>query len=513
MSKEAMDKEVENQEEGMSKEVEQGTEEQLLAMDEAAAVLGISRSTFSRLLAQGRIRGQKVGRQWRFRRSELDKFGKMAHPSAADIDVDAVTQAADQLSQGLSEDQQVVLSLETEGYPATEEEVAIQRLFAALLSSAVVARASDLHIDAARDVTHIRRRIDGVLHEVLSLPLSTHKALLACAKLHAGMAVDQTQIPQDGRFRATLGGREFDARMSTVPAIYGEAAVIRFLEQGWQIPTLDKLGMRDEDMETFRRMLRQPAGLILLTGPTGHGKTMTIYTGLAEIASPEHKILTAEDPVESVLPWVTQVQVRPRAGLTFPVALRSFLRQDPDILMASEIRDLETAEIAFQGSLTGHLVMTSLHAGSAPLAIQRLFDMGIEPFLVAEGVICIVAERLVRLVCTNCMQPDPVTLDVAGDFIKRGRAGGYELPDKPDFVRGAGCDQCRRTGYRGRTALFEVMEITPDLRSLVANRASVDEIRAVAVANGMTTLEADGLRKAAEGITTITEVMRVMPNK
>jgi len=491
--------------------VEAVGEQELLSLDEAAAALGVSRSSFSRWLTQGKIRGMKVGRQWRFQRSDLDKFVKMAHPSAAGVNVNELDGVIAQLSQELPGNGKIEIAAAAEGYPGTEEEEAIERLLSVLLATAIKARASDLHIEAAREGTCVRRRVDGVLHEMLRLPSSAHGALMACIKSHSGVAVEQTQLPQDGLISAKLcDGRETDIRVSFVPGVHGETVSMRFLEGDTRIADLETLGMKPKDIGVFLGALRKPSGLIMLTGPTGSGKTTTIYAGLQEISGPEKKTMTVEDPVEYILPWTTQIPVNRKAGLTFASGLRACMRQDPDILMVGAIRDLEVLEASVNAALTGHIVLSTVYTNDAPTVITRLVDMGLDPFL-AACLTCIVAQRLVRLVCKNCAEPDQPAISALLDLAQRARAGGYELPKEPTFMRGKGCPSCRNTGYAGRTALYEVMEMTPEIQELIVKRVPLSELREAVVAGGTMTLAAEGLRKAAEGLTTVVEVMRVLP--
>jgi excisionase family DNA binding protein len=482
----------------------------MLALEEAAGILGVSRSTMHRWQRQGRIRGFKVGRQWRFRREELEKFSRATHPSAAAVDVGELGLAVAGLP-ARAGSEAIVFDPVVPGYPATEEERAVENALRAVLAKAAEAGASDVHIDGRRDASVVRLRLDGVLDEMLRLPKASHDALVACIKAHGGIALDQRALPQDGRFAFRTGDEEFDVRAASIPAVYGESVVMRLLDQkatplaGLDMPN----GMYPEDLAKYRRAVHAPAGMLLVCGPTGSGKTTVMYAGLLEIARPELKIMTIEDPVEYAFPHMTQVAVNKKAGLTFEAALRSFLRHDPDVIMVGEVRTLETAETAAQAAITGHLVMTTLHAETAAGAVTRLLDMGLEPFMVAETLIYASAQRLARKVCPQCRQPDEPDPKLLSSLAERARRGGYELPEKPGFVCGAGCDYCRHTGYRGRTGIYEVMEVDREIQRLIARRASTEEIEGAAVRSGMHTLAADGLRKAAEGITTVAEAARV----
>jgi excisionase family DNA binding protein len=482
----------------------------VLTLEEAIAVLGVSRSTMLRWQREGRVPGFKVGRKWRFKRSDLQKFSEATHPSAATVNVAELDRALAEASAPPAPAATFEPALAA--YPATKEEKAVEGAFSAILSTAAEAGATDIHIDAEREDSAVRQRVDGVLHEALRVPRSSHAALVTCIKVHAGIPPDQRALPQDGRFTLVSGDRKLDIRVTTIPAVHGESVVMRLLDQKATLIRLDgPHGMYPEDLAKYRRALHNPAGMIIVSGPTGSGKTTILYAGLLEAASPDVKVMSIEDPVEYSFPHVTQVAVNKRAGLTYETGLRSFLRHDPDVVMCGEIRTLESAEICAQIAITGHLMMTQLHAETAAGVITRLLDMGLEPFLVAQVLIYASAQRLARRICSACKQPDQPDPKQLAALVERARRGGYELPDTASFARGAGCEQCRQTGYRGLTGLYEVMEIDRYLRRLVAQRATTEEIEEAAVRAGMKTLAADGLRKAVEGITTVAEVTRLLP--
>jgi type IV pilus assembly protein PilB len=287
--------------------------------------------------------------------------------------------------------------------------------------------------------------------------------------------------------------------------------VMRILPQTATLVGLDRVGMAPADLERYQRALRAPCGLLIVTGPTGCGKTTVLYAGLRSISHPDVKIHSVEDPVEYAFPHVTQVAVNRKAGLTFEVAQRALMRHDPDVIMVGALQNLESAELAAQAAITGHLVMTQLHAQTAAGTVTRLFDMGLEPFIIAQTLLYVSAQRLARRVCSECGQPDKPDFDLLSPLAERARAGGYRLPDEPTFMRGAGCSNCRQTGYRGRTGLYETMEVNREIQRLIARRADTNEIEEAAIRNGMTTLAADGLRKATEGITSVAEVARLLP--
>lgn len=489
-----------------------GAGEETVGFDEAASTLGVSRSTLTRWVSEGRVRGFKMGRRWRFRRSDLEKVGQMAHPSAAAVNVGELERATATLSIPTLPDDEISTDPALPNYPTAEEEVAVERLFRGLVLNAVSVGASDVHVEAGQEGCIVRTRIDGVLHDTVRLPRSAHKALATCIKYHADMPVDQPTVNHDGIFRLKVKDQIHHVRVATVPAIYGDSVVMRILAQPYQVAGLEWIGMREADKERYLRALRAPCGLVLLSGPTGSGKTTVMYAGLQQIVNPEIKTLAVEDPVIAVFPWMTQVPVNRKAGMTFEHVLRAFMRQDPDVIVVGTIDSLAVAEGCLQAAITGHLVMSTVHAPGAPLAVARLLEMGVEPFMVANSLLCVVSTRLARRVCPKCAEPDELPFAVLSPIAERARAGGYMLPDNPKFIRGKGCDNCRGTGYRGRVGLYEVMEVDEELFRMILARASAEELQRAAVKKGMTTLAADGLRKAAEGITSVAEVARVTHN-
>ena len=363
-----------------------------------------------------------------------------------------------------------------------------------MLRQAVQDRASDVHIEPFERGCHVRFRIDGVLHNAPPPPARLQTAVISRIKIMAGMNIAERRLPQDGRIKLRVSGKEVDLRVSTMPMLYGESVVMRILEKDSVVFGLEELGMLPETLRKFRRLIRTPHGIILVTGPTGSGKTTTLYTALREAHSSERKIITIEDPVEYQLEGINQIQVRPKIGLTFANGLRHILRQDPDIIMVGEIRDAETAEIAIHAALTGHLVFSTLHTNDAAGAIARLLDMGIEPFLVASSMEGVLAQRLVRKVCDACAQPETAVQGV---------------PVFSNRRCGRGCEECKFTGYRGRSGIFELLTLDEDIRTMVTNRATAGEIRDAAIKRSMKTLLCDGLEKVEMGITTVEEVARV----
>ena len=371
-----------------------------------------------------------------------------------------------------------------------------------LILRAVQENASDIHIEPQRDHSRVRYRIDGVLYDVTHLPRSLHPAVVARIKVMAMMDLAQTRLPQDGRIHVRIDSETLDLRVSTSPSTYGEKVVLRLLRLPGGKLTFTALGMHEHDRRRIEDLLALPHGLILACGPTGSGKTTTLYTALRMLNLPDRNIVTIEDPVEYRVDGITQIQVNPRIGLDFASALRSILRQDPDIIMVGEIRDEETARVAVHAALTGHLVLATLHTNDAPSALTRLLDMGVEPYLVASSVTGVVAQRLVRLLCPDCRAPYVPSPELAG------RVGTFAEP--VTWYRPVGCSRCHRTGYRGRTGVFEVLTVGPEVRRAVLRRAPTSEIAEIAVREGMRTLRDDCLSKVMAGLTSVEELLRVI---
>ncbi|MDK2824599.1 MAG: type pilus assembly protein PilB [Clostridia bacterium] len=374
-----------------------------------------------------------------------------------------------------------------------------------IINQAVNTGASDIHIESIEDSVKVRFRIDGLLQESLNLPRKVHPPLISRIKLMANMDIAERRLPQDGRFQIKTGRKKVDLRVSSLPTIFGEKIVIRILDKEQKLIQINQLGFTTQQLEKIHKLLRFPHGMVLVTGPTGSGKTTTLYAALNHIQTIAKNIVTIEDPVEYVLNGINQVQTNPKAGLTFARGLRSILRQDPDVIMVGEIRDRETAEISVRAATTGHLVFSTLHTNDAASALTRLVDMGVEAFLVASSVIGVVAQRLVRRVCPRCSEqykPQPNSPEVL--FL------GKEYKDK-DIVltRGTGCSYCNQTGYKGRISIQEILQVTSDEKNLILHKADAETIEKSAVKNGMISMKEDGIKKALEGITTIQEIMRV----
>jgi type IV pilus assembly protein PilB len=386
------------------------------------------------------------------------------------------------------------------------EDAPVVKLVNLILTDAVKRNASDIHVEPYEKEFRVRYRIDGVLYEVMRPPLKLKNAITSRIKIMSELDIAERRLPQDGRIKLKLGrGREMDYRVSVLPTLFGEKTVMRLLDKGNLQLDMTKLGFEQAQLDVFKHAIHQPFGMVLVTGPTGSGKTTTLYSALAELNKTSENISTAEDPVEFNLTGINQVQMHDDIGLNFAAALRSFLRQDPDIIMVGEIRDFETAEIAVKAALTGHMVLSTLHTNDAPSTINRLLNMGIEPFLVASSVNAILAQRLARRVCPECREPDAEVLKDA--MVAAGLSEEEARATKA--MRGRGCNNCSNTGYRGRVALYEVMRVGEELKEFILNGASATEIKKEAIRLGMLTLRRSALNKFKEGVTTLSEVHRV----
>ncbi len=381
------------------------------------------------------------------------------------------------------------------------EEGPIVKLVNSILEQAVHEGASDIHIEPMEDRVRVRYRVDGVLHQVHSAPKTAQLALVSRLKILADLNIAERRLPQDGRFRLLMDGRRVDFRVSTLPSTYGEKVVLRILDRKENV-SLEQLGLEPDELQKVRQLLGKAHGIVLVTGPTGSGKTTTLYSALQELDREALNIVTLEDPVEYELEGITQSQVNPKIGLTFANGLRSILRQDPDVVLVGEIRDRETAEIAIHAALTGHLVLSTLHTNDSAGAMTRLIDMGIEPYLVSSSVVGVIAQRLVRKICSNCSEPFQPSETLVTSL-------GLPPDGNYTFHRGKGCTACKQTGYRGRIGIYEVLLTNDQIRELVLQKAPATAIQAAARKNGMRTLREAGLRKVLQGLTTVEEVLRV----
>jgi type IV pilus assembly protein PilB len=426
------------------------------------------------------------------------------------VSLEFATRALEEVSQVVSDDVEVLEELDQIDVGALEKqsgEAPVIRLVNLMLISAIQKGASDIHIEPYEKEFRVRFRIDGILYNIMQPAMKFRDAITSRLKIMAKLDIAEKRLPQDGRikirFADNTGNKEIDFRVSCLPTLFGEKIVLRLLDKDKLMLDMTKLGFDSESLKKFETAILKPWGMVLVTGPTGSGKTNTLYSSISKINTPETNIMTAEDPVEFNLVGVNQVQIRENIGLNFAAALRSFLRQDPNIILVGEIRDFETAEIAVKAALTGHLVLSTLHTNDAPSTINRLMNMGIEPFLVASSVNLICAQRLVRRICANCKADHPLPADALKEAGYTPEEAGSVVPKK-----GAGCEKCNGTGYKGRVGLYEVMEVTDELRELILIGASALELRRKAVEDGMMSLRRSGLLKVREGVTTIEEVVR-----
>jgi general secretion pathway protein E len=381
-------------------------------------------------------------------------------------------------------------------------EAPVIRLVNVLINRAVEQRASDIHVEPFEQELKVRYRIDGVLHDVDTPPRRLQAAIASRIKIMAKLNIAERRLPQDGRIKLRLMGKEIDLRVSTLPTLYGESVVLRILDRSSIVVNLETLGFPQDTLQDFTTLIHRPYGMILVTGPTGSGKTTTLYGALDKINRPDKKIITIEDPVEYQLFGVNQIHVKPSIGLTFASGLRSIVRQDPDVIMVGEIRDAETAEIAIQAALTGHLVFSTLHTNDASGAVSRLLEMGVESYLLASALLGVLAQRLVRRVCAKCARPAELGIEVLREM---GGGSGEDVR----AVEGTGCEECAQTGYRGRAGIYELLPVTDTVKGLILERASSGLIKDAAVKQGMRTLRDDGWRTVRTGVTTVAEVVRV----
>lgn len=394
--------------------------------------------------------------------------------------------------------------IEEKDIMAAASEAPIIKLVNHILYQAVKRGASDIHIEPYEKELVVRYRIDGILYQVMTPPKRIQNALISRIKIMSNLNIAEKRVPQDGRIDIKVAGKAIDIRVSILPVSFGERIVMRLLDKTGSIGKIKDLGISDHDYAILMEAIEKPNGIIYITGPTGSGKTSTLYIILAQLNNPDVNIITVEDPVEKQVPGIGQVQVKEKIGLTFAAALRSILRQDPDIVMIGETRDAETAQIAIQAALTGHLVLSTLHTNSAPASITRLLDMGVEPYLIASSVVLIVAQRLVRRLCENCKHQY-----IPSDELIKSLGLTQKQAEQITFYQAVGCEQCNNTGYKGRMAIFEMMRMTPEVGKLTMERADTSRIRKQATHDGMVLLIQDGIRKIKDGVTTIEEVLSV----
>ncbi len=391
---------------------------------------------------------------------------------------------------------------ETDEAEVVTDDAPVVQVVTRILTQAKRDRASDVHIEPSQDVVRVRFRIDGALKEVLMLPAAMAVGLVSRIKIMAGMNIVERRRPQDGQLTTLIDGKDTDVRVSTATTIWGEKCVMRILDKNRSVLRLQDLGMPPDSHETFSRLVKAPFGMVLCAGPTGSGKTTTLYATLGQVSDPTRNVMTIEDPVEYIFPSINQIQTNEQAGLTFATGLKSILRQDPDVILVGEIRDVETARIAVQSALTGHLVLSSLHSTDSVSALHRFLDMGIESFLIASSVIAIVGQRLVRRICPSCKSPYTPTQE---EMIFYEESGG---PPKHDFYQGTGCNFCGQTGYQDRIGVYELLQMSTEIKRLIVGWATQDELRRLAQKQGMRTLREEAVSLVAEDVTTISEVIR-----
>jgi type IV pilus assembly protein PilB len=385
----------------------------------------------------------------------------------------------------------------------TADDAPVVKLVNQIVAQAVELGASDVHLAPDGNEVRVRVRVDGILQDITTVPRRMAAGVVSRVKIMAELDISERRLPQDGRVGLTVDGRHVDLRVVTLPSVHGESIVMRILDKDSVVMKLEKLGMAEEERERFEKAFNETHGAVLVTGPTGSGKSTTLYAALLALNTPEKNIITVEDPVEYELDGITQVQVSTKVGLTFATGLRAMVRADPDVIMVGEIRDRETAQIAVESALTGHLVLSTLHTNDAPSAITRLTEMGIEPFLVASAIDCVLAQRLARMLCANCKQRTIVPAEVL-------RENGYKVLVDLEAYEPVGCRRCSNSGYRGRLGIYEVMSLSSEIRRLALERRSADEIRDVAVREGMRRLREDGLEKVRQGLTSVAEIARVI---
>jgi len=479
---------------------------ELLDMDQAMSLVGVSRPTFYRWLREGKIKGLKLGRQWRFYREDVERFIRGEEPR---IELRAdIGPLIEQLEAKLSE-----LGVEPAGMHEDDDVV---RATALMIWVAYATRASDLHVEPhmseelGYSVARIRVRVDGVLHKTAEFDMRLASAIVERWKIMANVDVHEKVKPQDGRIMLNIQGEKLDLRVSFMPGAIGEAVTARLLSRDQVLLDLERIDYAPRDREVIERHLADPWGLVVVSGPTGSGKTTVLYACLKRVAGPEIKTVSVEDPVEYFLPWTMQSHLNHGAGVDFPRMMRSALRSDPDVILLGEIRDNETLQMCHQAALTGHLVMTTLHADEAANALVRMVEIGAAPFVVAESTKVVIAQRLVRCLCPECsaVADDPEQLDQATELALSGGLAASAL--KGPFRVPRGCPKCNGLGYRRRTVIAEVLEVTGAVGKALRRGAGVDEIRSIAVGEGMTTMAADGIRRAAAGQTSLAEVMRVL---
>ena len=489
---------------------EQTANDELLSMAEAMDFLGISRPTMYRLLERGEVKGSKVGSQWRFRQADLAAYLQRGPVAMAlgTVPLEAVTEELAFVRGELARrGGSLPESAETFSQPGEAE---IAGLLEGWIRLAVVMHAAEIHLEPGQQQVQVRFRIDGVLHPQHELPRALHEALVLRVKTLSGMDPLERRLPQQGSLSNHDAGRPVNLVLAIMPSVTGESVTIRVLDCSDVLIGLPRLDLHPDDLARIEGWLTAQTGLLLATGPSDCGKTTLVYSCLARLNSPERKIMTVEDPVEYLLPGLVQTQINPAVGLDFATVLKMMLANCPDVLMIGEVRDAQTVWAMVTAANSGHLVLGSLHTNDTADTIIRLLELGLEPFLLAGALRGITAQRLVRRLCDACKHPIALSEETRTVLQQRAALGGYPLPEDAVFHQAIGCDACGGHGYQGRVAVYEVLDLTPTLHAAIQRRAGRDELRRLAVEEGMPTLFADGLRKAAAGMTSIEEIMRVI---
>lgn len=496
-------------------DADEHTEEQtggdVLDFSQAQDFLNTTRTTLYRWIAQGKVRAFKAGRQWRMYRGDLERFLTSPDPASAHVDHEAVETAVDSIMSWQPDDSPSSEAPPVPAVDADEEEVdAVDVLVDQVLLAALRHKASDIHADPTESGGIVRLRIDGVLHTVAELPPDVLEALVARLKVMAGIDPSDSASLHMGRIKHTpSNGGQVHGRLQTLPAATGEKLTLRLLAPQGFSRTFDELGMWPTDRERVEQALVQPTGIVVFGGPTGSGKTTLLYAAVLRCNGDGNSAMSVESTVDYLLPGVVQIQTNPRAGLTVDQVLRGVMRADPDIIIVGDIPNAESAALAVEAALSGHMVLVQVHANDAIGGVQRLLDAGADPYLLGQALIASVNQRLVRKVCEHCREELSVDSETLVEWRTRAEAGGLEWPDQPTFVHGKGCGECRNVGYRGRTALYEVLTADAEVASLISRGASASDTVAAGVASGMTSLFADGMRKSLDGITSPLEVVRV----
>lgn len=479
--------------------------EDIIDMDEAIELLKTTRPTFYRWLKEGKVKGMKAGRQWRFYREDIERFMRGDEPRIEfSGDFKPLIEALAEALENAGLDVNTIKKLKG------GDDNPVVGAVNMMIKLALVMNASDMHLECHKDKGLLRLRVDGVLHNLADIDIRIMPALAERYKMMAGCNVQEKYIPQDGRIHLNVEGRKIDLRISFVPVLFGEMVTVRLLSADAVSFTLDQLPFRDQHRKTIIKYLEKPNGLIIFTGPTGSGKTTTLYAAMNYLNKPDVKLISVEEPVEYAFAGISQIAVNPGRGLTFSRAIRSILRSDPDVIVVSEISDMETVSLCCEASLTGHRVLTSLHTNDAPNALARMVDIGVPSFLVGDATSLVVAQRLVRVLCPHCSEECSLPENLLDRAVNIVRSGGMQWEVMPkNWRKAVGCKKCRNLGYLGRTCINEVLEVSGEICTALIKGASCSELKTIAIGKGMTTIQAEAVLLAAQGKTSFDEVLRI----